>query len=186
MGIDLIYYCWIVFILVWIISAFSVKPAIERESRLIRLAALAFLTFTFLLLAGVIDISVLSKRIFRDSAAIHIAGQAFVLVGLLVAFWARYTLGRNWSGTVTIKQDHELIKTGPYRFVRHPIYTGLLFMILGTALASGKIGAFLALVLFSFAIWRKLRREEALLAKYFLDDYQAYMSQTKALIPFLL
>jgi len=95
-------------------------------------------------------------------------------------------MGRNWSGTVSFKQDHELIEHGPYRFVRHPIYTGMLLMVLGTAVSSGRLSALLALVFFSFGIWKKLRREETLLTKYFPDAYPRYMSHTKALIPFVL
>ena len=184
--IDFTVICWLIFVLVWIISAFWVKPSKERQSRKSRLAALVFLAIIFLLLSGSVGIHKLNAPIFRVMAASRFTGDAFTLVGLFIAIWARLCLGRNWSGTVSFKQDHELIEHGPYRFVRHPIYTGMLLMVLGTAVSSGRLSALLALVFFSFGIWKKLRREETLLTKYFPDAYPRYMSHTKALIPFVL
>ena len=67
--------------------------------------------------------------------------------GLAFAVWARVHLGRNWSGSVTVKEGHELIRTGPYAYVRHPIYTGLITAVLGTAIASGTVRALLGLVI---------------------------------------
>ena len=92
-------------------------------------------------------------------------GVAAVAAGLAFTVWARICLGRNWSGTVTLKQDHELVRTGPYRFVRHPIYTGLLVAIAGSAVVRGEWRAALALVIAFAALWRKLRLEERWLEK---------------------
>ncbi|MGA3145773.1 MAG: isoprenylcysteine carboxylmethyltransferase family protein, partial [Verrucomicrobiota bacterium] len=97
----------------------------------------------------------------------------------------RSGLGGNWSGSVTFKENHELIVRGPYRFVRHPIYTGILLMILGTAIISGRAVAFLALIIGFLIYWQRLRQEEALLTKHFPETYPGYKSRTKALIPFL-
>jgi protein-S-isoprenylcysteine O-methyltransferase Ste14 len=106
--------------------------------------------------------------------------------GLLFSVWARVRLGRNWSATVTIKDQHELIADGPYRFVRHPIYTGLLVAILGTALARGDWRGMLAMAIVSWAFWRKLTIEERWLAQQFGDDYAAYRRRVAALVPFIL
>jgi protein-S-isoprenylcysteine O-methyltransferase Ste14 len=105
------------------------------------------------------------------------------ILGLAIAIWARRCLGRNWSGEITIKQDHELIRSGPYRLLRHPIYTGLLTMYLGAAIVTGEWFALLGLGLAVFAYWRKVRLEEANLELAFGQDYTSYRRDTWALIP---
>jgi protein-S-isoprenylcysteine O-methyltransferase Ste14 len=95
-------------------------------------------------------------------------------------------LGRNWSATVTVKQDHELIRTGPYAIVRHPIYTGVLFGFIGTALAVGQWRGVLAVVIVFVSFWRKLRIEERWMSETFGEQYRLYRAHTRALIPFLL
>src|SRR6185436_17634885 len=102
------------------------------------------------------------------------------------AIWARTVLGGNWSSSVTFKENHELIERGPYRLVRHPIYTGILTMTLGTAIVAGRVAAWLGLVFFFVLLWLKSRKEEELLTKHFPEAYPAYKARTKALIPFLL
>jgi protein-S-isoprenylcysteine O-methyltransferase Ste14 len=124
-------------------------------------------------------------RFWPDTLALRITGDVTVLIGLIIALWARIILGGNWSASVTFKENHELIERGPYRFVRHPIYTGILLMILGTAIISGRAGPFLALIICFLVYWQKLRQEEALLTRHFPETYPGYKSRTKALIPFL-
>ena len=95
-------------------------------------------------------------------------------------------LGRNWSGVVTVKQDHELIRSGPYRYVRHPIYTGLLIAFAGSAIARGEWRGILALAIVFAALWRKLRLEERWMIETFGDAYLRYRAEVRALIPFVL
>jgi protein-S-isoprenylcysteine O-methyltransferase Ste14 len=95
-------------------------------------------------------------------------------------------LGTNWSGTVTIKQDHELITGGPYRFVRHPIYSGLLLAFIGTALARGEWRGVLAVALTFVAFWRKLRIEEQWMRQQFGVAYEEYARRVAALAPHIL
>ena len=104
--------------------------------------------------------------------------------GLAFTAWARVHLGRNWSGTVTIKQDHELILTGPYALVRHPIYTGLLFAFIGTGFARGDWRGVVAIVLAWAALSWKLRIEERWMSKQFGERYQDYKRRVPALVPF--
>jgi protein-S-isoprenylcysteine O-methyltransferase Ste14 len=111
---------------------------------------------------------------------------ALTAVGLLFAVWARQYLGSNWSGTVSIKKDHQLITNGPYALVRHPIYTGVLLALVGSAMAIGEWRAVLGLALASLALWRKLRLEKHLLHRQFGETYQAYCQRVPALIPFVL
>jgi protein-S-isoprenylcysteine O-methyltransferase Ste14 len=112
-------------------------------------------------------------------------GASICVLGLLVTLWARWTLGGNWSSAVTFKQGHELIRTGPYRLVRHPIYTGLLVMALGTALDFGQLRCWLAVPVMAVAFWIKLKQEEKLLLRHFPEEYPIYKRQVKALVPFV-
>ena len=113
-------------------------------------------------------------------------GLALVVAGLAFALWARLHLAGNWSANVTLKRGHELVADGPYRWVRHPIYTGVLAAVAGTALAIGEGRALLALALAVAALWRKLTLEEVVMRRQFGDAYVRYAERTRALIPFVL
>jgi protein-S-isoprenylcysteine O-methyltransferase Ste14 len=112
-------------------------------------------------------------------------GAAITTAGLLFAVWARVHLGRNWSRSVTIKQDHQLIVTGPYAIARHPIYTGILAGFLGMAIAVTEVRGLIAFALVFVILWFKLRMEEQWMRMQFGDSYAAYSKRVAALIPFL-
>jgi protein-S-isoprenylcysteine O-methyltransferase Ste14 len=107
-----------------------------------------------------------------------------LIAGLGFAVWARVHLGRNWSGAVTVKEGHELIRTGPYGYVRHPIYTGVLTGLLGTVICSGTVRAALGFLIIAIALMRKLSIEEAMMRETFPDQYQKYCEKVPALVPF--
>ncbi len=107
-----------------------------------------------------------------------------VAAGLGLAVWARAHLGRNWSGIVTVKKDHALIRTGPYRIVRHPIYTGLLLALIGTAAAIGEWRGVVAVICALIGFLRKIQVEEKRMRENF-PEYSRYRQQTAALIPLL-
>ncbi len=132
------------------------------------------------------DVYPLNIKVNSFSMAIGMVCDMFCFLGLLITLWARYTLAGNWSGTVVFKEGHELIQQGPYRYVRHPIYTGFLMMFASFAPVLGYLSGYLALVLCFGSYWYKLRQEETLLLKYFPNEYPAYMANVKALIPFIL
>ena len=104
-------------------------------------------------------------------------------LGIGFAIWARFYLGTNWSSAVSVKVGHELIRTGPYTWVRHPIYAGLLLALIGTALQQGKLVDLPALGLFWFGFWIKSRMEEEFMRKTFGEQYVEYRKSTGALIP---
>jgi protein-S-isoprenylcysteine O-methyltransferase Ste14 len=108
-----------------------------------------------------------------------------IAAGLGLSIWARQHLGRNWSGTVQVKQDHQLICAGPYRLVRHPIYTGILVAFLGTAVVIGHWGGLLAVFIAFGSFWRKLTLEECFMRETFGSAYEEYRARTAALIPYL-
>jgi protein-S-isoprenylcysteine O-methyltransferase Ste14 len=126
----------------------------------------------------------LMQRLWPRSLALYWLGVSLIAAGLAFAGWARVHLGRNWSGSVTVKEAHELIRSGPYGYVRHPIYTGLIAAVLGTVIASGTVRAVLALVIVVVSLLRKLRTEEAFMRDTFPGEYQRYSAAVPALVPF--
>jgi protein-S-isoprenylcysteine O-methyltransferase Ste14 len=185
-GLAVIRVCWIIFIVVWLLGAVSTKRTIYRESSGERARYWLVLVIGYFLviksgnLPSPFDWLVVSRT--NSSGWI---GAFLCLSGLLFAIWARVILGRNWSGVITLKEEHELIERGPYRIVRHPIYTGILAMFAGTAIAMGYFGGFMGLFLVFVSFWLKLKREEDLMLKHFPDKYAAYQRRVKRIIPFL-
>jgi len=108
-----------------------------------------------------------------------------VTAGLVVAIIARRTLAKNWSAAVALKKDHELITTGLYHYVRHPIYIGARLMVLGTTLSLGTLSACIGFLINVLTTWLKLKQEEAFLAEHFAEEYSSYKSRTRMLIPFI-
>ena len=124
-------------------------------------------------------------RFMAAAAPVMAAGLIIEVAGLSFAVWARRHLGRHWSGEITIKADHELIRSGPYKVLRHPIYTGLLAMYLGLAIISGEWLAVIGLTVAVLAYWRKIRLEEAKLSLAFGAEYDGYRDESWALLPWV-
>jgi protein-S-isoprenylcysteine O-methyltransferase Ste14 len=176
---------WLAWAVYWLASAVSNKATVRRESLVSRLV------YVLPLLAGGLLIGWhdgpwgwLGTRLWPRSLAAYWIGVALVAAGLAFSVWARVHLGRNWSGVVTVKQGHELIRSGPYGYVRHPIYTGLITAVLGTAVTSGTVRAALGLVVIVVSFVVKLRREEVFMRETFPGDYERYAAQVPALVPF--
>jgi len=165
----------------------DVKRTARREPVVSRLLHLVPLVLALLLVAAPsIPGWVLCERFLPQAAWPFWIGAALTASGLLFAVWARRHIGANWSGTVTLKQDHELVTTGPYAIVRHPIYTGLLLALAGSAMARGELRGLLAVVIATLALWRKLGLEERWMREQFGARYDAYRHRVAALIPFVL
>ncbi|MGB0050951.1 MAG: isoprenylcysteine carboxylmethyltransferase family protein [Terracidiphilus sp.] len=178
---------WILFVVYWQIKAIRTKTTQRLEplaSRILRV--FIFIIAIALVSTNRIPLPWLYHPLWPVGLLPFWLGAAVTIAGLLFAVWARVHLGRNWSRSVTIKQDHELITTGPYAAVRHPIYTGLLIALLGTAIALSQVRGFIMLVLFFIAFWIKLRMEEQWMRSQFGEKYAAYAHHTAALVPFLL
>ncbi len=178
--------CWAVFFVFWTISAFSTKPTLERQPLPKRVAPLFLVLLALVFLNLKFHWVLLRRRVLPPLPGLDVVAAVLAFLGLQIALWARVSIGRNWSARVTLKVGHELIQHGPYRWVRHPIYSGLLLMALGSVLCSNEINAFLGLAIGIAAVWVKLRSEEALMTKRFPEAYPQYKARTKALIPFLL
>ena len=185
--LEVIRACWMIFLAVWVVAAISTKRAVYRESRAQRLGyVLLLFVGCYLVFSGRRFGSPLNLRLLPPNAIIPWLAAVLCLAGLAFSIWARLTLGRNWSGTVTLKEGHELILRGPYRFVRHPIYTGLFAMILATAIAFGHLVAFVGVLLAFVSFWIKLGYEEKVMLSQFPDQYAAYQKRVKRIIPFFL
>ena len=179
-------FCWIAFVVYWWVSAWNVKKTVKPSTLSSRLRHKVWLWLAIFLLVGAIPFYPLQILVVPHSRATGLAGCAVCLLGLGITIWARRTLARNWNVDVVFKEDHELITHGPYRYARHPIYTGLLTMFLGTAVARGRIDGFLAVVFCLLSFWIKLKQEEKLMLQHFPDSYPDYKQRVKALVPFVL
>jgi protein-S-isoprenylcysteine O-methyltransferase Ste14 len=176
---------WLAWLLYWVISAFSAKTTRRRESLGSRLShVVPLLIGVALIVWPGVPSDRLSLPLLPHRPLIYAVGLALLVLGLAFTVWARLHLGRNWSGTVTLKEGHELIRSGPYAYVRHPIYTGLLVALLGSAVACGELRAMIGLSVVAGAFIRKLRIEERLMREIFPGQYQRYCAQVPALVPF--
>src|SRR4029077_13226753 len=187
LALDVINGCWLVFAAIWVIAALSTKRTVYRESRAQRLRYWVVLVVAFFLMVDDRRLPYpLNLDIIPHVAPIAWAAAVLCVIGLAFAVWARVTLGRNWSGVVTLKEGHELVERGPYRFVRHPIYTGILTMFFATALARGHLSGFVGTLLIFASFWIKLRNEEKLMLQQFPERYADYRRRAKRIIPFVL
>ncbi len=188
---------WAAFILVWAVSAFNVKrdirggySSIWKQYWLIRIIAAILLIFVALqIITGTAHYTTsnpifIAQRIFIPPIFLDWVAAALNLFGIAFAIWARYYLGRNWSPRPAVKEDHELVTSGPYRFVRHPIYTGIICAAFGTAL-TGTIFGLIVFIIASVVFIARIRKEEDIMLELFPDTYPAYQAKTKKLIPFV-
>ena len=183
-GMQLCSNLWLVFFAVWILAAIGTKRAARRVdwARQISYAVPVVSGFT-LLLSSRVEIAVLNRRILPRTEALAIIGIVMTAVGMAFAAWARIHLGRNWSSAPMVKDQHQLIRSGPYRLVRHPIYSGLLLAAAGTMLANGKVRGLAGLGLIWLGFVIKSRIEEEFMIQTFGQQYDEYRRTTGALFP---
>ena len=175
---------WIIFFAYWLISALRIKRAKSAESASSRFSySLPIWTAYALLLTRSSLWGPLARRVFPPTVALALIGLALTAIGIGYAIWARYTLGQNWSSKVTIKVDHELIRSGPYARVRHPIYSGLLLAIIGTGLAIDQWRSAVAVLLVFIGFYLKAGTEEKMLAQEFGERFREHQRHTGFLLP---
>lgn len=175
---------WLFVLVVWLVYGFRRKQTQESESAGSRLKySLPTLLGFYLLFADEVGFEWLHTRFATRTQAIDVLGIVLTAIGVGFAIWARAYIGENWSGIVTVKVGHELVRTGPYAWVRHPIYSGLLLATLGTALVRGEVRGLIALAVLWFGFWIKSRVEEQFMLKTFGPAYAEYSQTTGALIP---
>lgn len=177
---------WGVLCAVWIVGMFKGKRALKRQSTASRSAQVGLMIAGYMLLANKrFELGWLAVRFVPDSEFTKVAGLLVAIAGTAFAIWARQTLGENWSARITLKVDHELIERGPYALVRHPIYTGILGTMAGTALFGGTLRGVCAFALLLAGFVYKMTQEEKLMESSFPEAYPAYRRRVKALIPWI-
>lgn len=177
-------YCWLVFGVYWLVSALKQKAEKTREPWLARLGhilpmAAAFLLFNW----GVLRYRWLGARFVPFSTMVGVTGLAMTAAGVALAIWARWHIGQNWSAVVSIRAEHELIGTGPYRTMRHPIYTGGLLAMAGTGLLLGEVRVLVAFAIMWAAFYLKARKEEAWLEREFGERFTLHAKKTGMFLP---
>jgi protein-S-isoprenylcysteine O-methyltransferase Ste14 len=180
--------CFIIQIIIWIISAFSTKSTkVDLGGWYLRITAIIiFGALIFFRQQVMSALPFLGIEIWSRSLTLGVIADLIVLIGMIIMIWARITIGKNWSANIVLKENHELIIKGPYQYIRHPIYSGLLLMVLGIAIYSGLLSEILLFILFFFGVNYKANREEKLLIEHFADKYTDYRNKIKAFIPFVL
>jgi protein-S-isoprenylcysteine O-methyltransferase Ste14 len=179
-------WAWAAFAICWMVAWFFTNRTRFAESALLRISHVLPLIVGFFLIfhnrwpAG----SFIYGRFYKKDT-VEWLGVAMMVGGMLFAGWARAALGRYWSGNVTLKEGHRLIRSGPYRFARHPLYTGFLIAALGSAISAATGDAIVGFAMILAALVIKLRREEALLTGEFGEEYREYKSEVRALVPFI-
>ena len=191
-----ILWSWAAFVLVWVVSAFGVKRDIRGPGfssvwssfwamRLAVAVLVVFFAMRLVRSAGSSTGSFSNRAsIFTPPPALGWTAAVVTAIGIGLAIWARVFIGRNWSPRPAVKEHHELVTTGPYAYVRHPIYSGILLAALGTALAGTGFG--IGVFVFGSIIFlSRIRTEEKIMLGLFPNEYPAYQARTKRLVPFV-
>lgn len=191
--------CWGILILYWFVSAFFVKKAVGRRERKnifweilwrLPIAVIVFIIVELSVAGNTYSNSlkpfeILLTILIPNTFASLSIGSVITVIGLGIAIWARVTLGRNWSSIVTLTKEHELITSGPYEFIRHPIYAGVITMFIGSAIAWGFVCIFVVTLIVFVGLGGRIIQEEKLMIQHFGKKYIAYKKRTNALIPFV-
>ncbi len=180
---------WITVLAYWLWSARRLKAVERMESLLKRF----FAYWLPIIVAGLLlgpgewfGHTLLRRNFVPHTSLVYSIGITLCVSGAILAIWSRHLLGRNWSLAVQIKEDHQLVRSGPYQYVRHPIYTALLLLFTGNAIMVGDWRGVLAVVIVFVSLWWKLKIEERWLTQRFGQAYSEYRMHTKALVPLVL
>lgn len=182
-------FAWLVILVFWMFGAFQTKKTSKQEPFFKRI-----LWYWFpLIIAGLLlgpgewfGHTWLRENFIEHTDLVGIIGASIAWLGALLACWSRFVLGKNWSVSVQLKKNHELVKTGPYKIIRHPIYTALLLVFLGNTIIVGDYRGILAMLIVFLSFWRKLKLEEKWLKEYFGESYLNYKAESRALFPWVL
>jgi protein-S-isoprenylcysteine O-methyltransferase Ste14 len=173
---------WLLLMAVWVLGAFTAKRDVSGGSRIFRWLWQILLLglLIFVLRNPHDDASILGREFFHFGAAVSWVGAFLTVVGIAFAIWARYRLGRNWGSHP--KADHVLVTSGPYAYVRHPLYAGAILALFGSALTGSIVAVVLFLISIIFCL-RRINKEEREMLSLFPEQYPAYQARTKRLIP---
>ena len=183
-GMSICGWLWCAWLVIWLLWAIRAKPAQTREGVSSRLSYMIFtLAAFYMMFRGEVPQAWLSTRLFAAKPWTEVLAIVVTAAGLGFAAWARAYLGSNWSSAVTVKVEHQLVRSGPYRWVRHPIYSGMILAMLGTALERRQVRGLVAVVLLYAGFKIKGKIEEHAMMATFGPDYEGYSRTTGAIIP---
>jgi len=181
--------CWVIILIYWILSRNKTKKVADQEGRIKQFLYYILPLIVAILLLGPgewFGHSLIRENFVEHSNFVGIVGLLFCSSGTFLACWARKKLGENWSLSIQKKENHELIQSGIYGIIRHPIYTGLLMLFVGNAIIVGDYRGIIAVLIVFTSFWFKLLQEEKMLLSIFGRQYIEYQKKTKALIPYIL
>jgi protein-S-isoprenylcysteine O-methyltransferase Ste14 len=179
--------CWVAFVAVWLVSAFSAKRNIHTSWGWgIWLRIIIALGIYFIFREKIYASFFKSHTLPTVNPIIGAIGALLTIIGVTIAIWARLYLGTNWGMPMTLKENRELVTGGPYKYIRHPIYAGMMLAMTGAVLALGLWWLFTVFVVYFLYFIYSATSEEKILAKEFPHEYPAYRKRTQMLIPFIL
>ncbi len=177
---------WSAIFIYWLISSLAVKKTVKRQSGWGRIIYIFCVLTAFMFLFGnYFSYNFLDQPIFPQTYIWQITGLIFCALGLTFSLMARIWLGENWSGRITVKENHELIQTGPYAVTRNPIYTGFLLAFAGCSMTLGQVKGYIGIVFLVICILIKIVKEEMFMQEAFGEKFTVYKSKVKRLIPFI-
>ena len=177
---------WFATFAYWLVSSFSVKKSVKKQSGWERILYILCVLLAFSLLFGsYFNFPFLDRPILPQNEYWKISGLLFCAAGLVFAIMARIRLGENWSGRITIKENHELIQSGPYGITRNPIYSGFLLAFIGCSMSLGLSKGYLGIFFLVACILIKISKEEAFMEEVFGEKFKAYKEKVKRLVPII-
>jgi protein-S-isoprenylcysteine O-methyltransferase Ste14 len=177
---------WFTTFAYWLVSSISVKKSVKKQPGWERILYVLCILFSFSLLFGNYStIPLLDKSILPQNDYWKVTGMILCAAGLIFAIMARIWIGKNWSARITIKENHELIQTGPYAITRNPIYSGFLLAFTGCSMSLGLLKGYLGLFVLGACFLIKIYQEEAFMQEVFGEKYIAYKAKVKRLIPII-
>ncbi len=189
MSRTLVNLCWVALFTYWLISALGAKRSARSGAwgtrAVIRLIIVIVLVILIRLRESRHFLADVARRTPAPDSAAATLGVIMCVAGVALAVWARVYIGRNWGMPMSLREGHELVTSGPYAYIRHPIYSGILLLTVGSAIAAGPMWLALFVVCLVYFVYAA-RTEERDMTKQFPDAYPAYQRRTKMLIPFLL
>lgn len=185
----IIIYIWDIFWAYWILSAIRTRLKVRKEAdgqqNIPRLLHLFFVVLSFFLILFKFDNITLWNRVITPNSSLQNLGMIIVILSLSFAIWARIILGKNWSGAIQKVECQRLVISGPYRYIRNPIYTGILCGFCGTFLVIGTLASLIGFLIITVAYVIKVVKEQKFLVHEFGKDYEDYIKGSWALIPFI-
>ncbi len=177
---------WFALFIYWLVSSFFVKKSVKKQSGPGRVVYVLCVIIAFsLLFSNYLSYGFLGRQILPQNDAWRVTGLVLCAIGLVFALLARIWLGENWSGRITVKENHELVQSGPYAVTRNPIYTGFLFAFAGSSMSLGQVRGYIGIIFLLICISIKIFQEEQFMQEVFGEKFTAYKSKVKRLIPFI-